>query len=1283
ADGKVYETKYTYHGDSNRVRTVSQSDGTALTIGYEAHGDDYRVKTLQDGQGNTTAYQYVSDSHTRVTLGNSQIDYYFNSNKRLAAIERVIDGQHVREEYEYNNAGQVIEIQNGLGQEKTFFYDDIGNLTTQIDADGVTITNSYNKYNQLISEQKGDNTNYFIYDNNQRLRFTLGADSSVVEYRYNALGQRVSQHVYTKALYSSTERDLTALQSYMSFEDKTQQRSDYSYDFRGQLSTVTRYNSVNSQGQGIDGNTTRYVYDAHGKLLQETTPRGVITQGTDNDFSTTYSYDGLGRLLSKTDANQAQTTYTYDDANQRIGTQYANGLWQTQVFDKAGQLVVNVEGTSLGNNIYGTERIYYNREGQAVATKDKQGAISYTLYDESGNKAATVSKTGAVTRLHYDQAGRVTQTIQYAQKVNTSQWLSSGGAMVKTLAQLDNDLKEQDNHAENRSSYTLYTSAGKIAFKIDAQGYGKEYIYNKTGRLVATKRHAAPLSENAFLRGRLAQLLTPNIHGHFSLKNNDSHTREEKEQFVFERANTSRSTYPYLVSNRNFSLTDNKTIVTELEIGSEASGSYLLAGLDNTHTLSSNKRFRYSVRFTDGKIQVSYYKNSKSIINKTVATYQANQTWVARWDTSSLGVKLSIYNKSTGASTAIVHKLNSADLEGALGINSLYFKAIGNPRPDANGSVIKMKVSQLGELQTVERQTSTSDTGISLFDYKEGDGFHADNSGGVVFRHSDTAESNWPEMTSKNAFSLMEGRSFQTVISITGNTNESYLLAGLDNLEKLSSGNRFRYSLRLRDGEIAASYYNHSREVSNKSLGNYSAGDKLVVRWDMHQNGATLTVYNEELGAHTAKTHSIEVTDTLWYGSTYFKALGPAPSATSGQFKIENIHISDAFKLSHHKSVNVEGDQVIFTRDATSSSQWPSYQSLQGFSLSDNKVIETTFTIGDIAEDSYLLATLDNTLKNRFRYSLKLNSGELEVKYTEAGSARQAIPISRYLGSYNANDTLVARWITDKDGITLQVYKQSEIIGKTWSHRIEVTDEQWDGDVYFKALGNPRKGANGSVINMQKVTISDASRDDYFHYTTAGQLEYKTDPQGYVTQYYYDKAGNEIAQRRYKNTGLPGHIIESPHDRIHHTFYDGQGRVIGSLSADGALTTFTYNKDGQKQSQSTYHNQVRNHIIGMPLALPDGDKTTTRWTYNANGQVERELRADSSETHYHYDAMGQLVEVSKKDAKRGDISTERYQYDQQGRLVSSLDGNQNAELGADATQAQINSKAAQEGARTE
>ncbi|MCF6437002.1 putative Ig domain-containing protein [Pseudoalteromonas sp. MMG022] len=818
ADGKVYETKYTYHGDSNRVHTLSQSDGTKLTIGYEAHNGDYRVKTLQDGEGNTTTYRYLSDTHTRVTLGQSQVDYHFDNNKRLTAVERVVDGQHVREEYDYNSAGQITEVRNGLGQAKTFAYDSAGNLTSQTDGDGVTVTRTYNGANQLLSETLGDNTTHYVYDSNQRLRFTLGADNAVVEYRYNTLGQRVSQHTYTQANYTSTNRSLSALQSFINSQDKTQQQlSEYSYDFRGQLSTVTRYSSVNSQGQGVDGSTTRYVYDSHGKLLQETTPRGVQTTGTDNDYSTTYSYDGLGRVLSKTDANQAQTLYTYDDANQRIGTQYANGLWHTQVFDKTGALISNAKGTSsLGNNSFGLERIYRDEHGRAIAKKDAQNSLSYTLYDKSGNTAATVSNTGTVTRLHYDRAGRVTQTVQYAQKISTAGWLSASGTLTKTLSDLDNILSAQANNEDNRTTRTLYTLGGRKQYEIDPKGYVTEYIYNDKGQLTEQKQYTEPMGDMIY----------------------------------------------------------------------------------RSH-------------------------NSPASID----------AW-SMYDNDPVGATIT-----------------------------------------------------------------------QAFDVEYG----------------------------------------QKVAVLTG------------------SGRGNGYRLR----ENTSTYWD---------------SDNRVISWDMNFNQSH-TVY-----------------------------------------------------------------------------------------------IKVNTTAGD-------------------RY-LTYNPGSL-APFTNGGD--------RYV-VYSIGDTQKGEWQTITRDLQADLHAFQPDVDIVNISAFLVRGSGKIGEVRLSGLNEQASQADARSTTMT--------------YNAAGQLETQTDGEGYVTRYYYDKAGNEIAKRRYANKG----DTASTDDRISHTYYDAQGRVAGTLSADGALTTFTYNKDGQKQSQSTYHTQIRNQAIGAPLVIPTGDKTTTHWSYTANGQVEREIRADKSMTHYSYDAMGNLVE---------------------------------------------------------
>ena len=43
ADGKLYRTSYTYHGDSNRIATLTQSDGSQLTIDYVQVGSEFKV----------------------------------------------------------------------------------------------------------------------------------------------------------------------------------------------------------------------------------------------------------------------------------------------------------------------------------------------------------------------------------------------------------------------------------------------------------------------------------------------------------------------------------------------------------------------------------------------------------------------------------------------------------------------------------------------------------------------------------------------------------------------------------------------------------------------------------------------------------------------------------------------------------------------------------------------------------------------------------------------------------------------------------------------------------------------------------------------------------------------------------------------------------------------------------------------------------------------------------------------------------------------------------------
>jgi YD repeat-containing protein len=53
---------------------------------------------------------------------------------------------------------------------------------------------------------------------------------------------------------------------------------------------------------------------------------------------TNFAYDGMGRVLTSTDANGTRTT-VYDDANSNITVTAASGLTETRSYDSRGRLV--------------------------------------------------------------------------------------------------------------------------------------------------------------------------------------------------------------------------------------------------------------------------------------------------------------------------------------------------------------------------------------------------------------------------------------------------------------------------------------------------------------------------------------------------------------------------------------------------------------------------------------------------------------------------------------------------------------------------------------------------------------------------------------------------------------------------------------------------------------------------------------------------------------------------------------------------------------------------------
>ena len=148
----------------------------------------------------------------------------------------------------------------------------------------------------------------YAYSATNQLRFIVSAEGRVNEYRYNAAGQRLSEIDYTANFYTSVTSAETEIAAWVSaIADKSNSlRTDTTYDFRGNVATVTRFSRTDSAGAGIasaDFSRTTSVYDQAGNLLSRLT--------NDGGQAETYAYDGLGRTIRFTNARGIGTRTRY------------------------------------------------------------------------------------------------------------------------------------------------------------------------------------------------------------------------------------------------------------------------------------------------------------------------------------------------------------------------------------------------------------------------------------------------------------------------------------------------------------------------------------------------------------------------------------------------------------------------------------------------------------------------------------------------------------------------------------------------------------------------------------------------------------------------------------------------------------------------------------------------------------------------------------------------------------------------------------------------------------
>ncbi len=1296
----VYETRYTYTSStSQQISTVTQTDGTSLTFTYEAQG---RVKTVTDGVGTVTTYNYIDADTTEIVVGGNTYTFNFDATGQLKDKSVVVSGQAVTTFYEYDAQGNVSAVINGLGLRTEFGYDEFGNQIWEQDSAGNRIEHQYNAQNQIIREilfatpdpdgiagaqQASDpKVTRFIYDAaGIQLRFVISPEGDVTEYRYNNLGQRTEQLLYREfnAATLITSLDLNSnptLESLTLWTNNIANQElssfDYSlttftYDFRGNLESRTLFESINTLGEGLDGQTLTYQYDAVGRLLSEVTSGGQ---------SRIFTYDGLGRITTNTAPDGNATQYVYSDAQQKVSIESANGLLTTQTFDAAGRLVLLEYGQSIDPDELGNEAWFYDEEGREIGQRYQNGALSYSQYDEAGRLQYTVDVTGAVTEFVYDAAGQIIQTIAYAVAVDTSTWMSTGSPIVSLPASL------ADTQGKDRHTWHFFDDSGRKTHDVDPAGYVTEYQYNGLGQLTHTVQFATSVSVPL-----LSASVPPTVSASDEDRLTQYHYNDDGELFAeLTLHSRGEATENWRVTEYFRDATGNLTgQLTYLQQGINLSGN--AGNIDFVvKKLNADKDARFEQWLynganqviahidTQGKQEVYTYNNNGQLETLREYAERFNLNWVLttkdelpEYDFAKDHLTIFTYN-SLGLVETETRELSNQVTE--------YFyndvgQLIGTQVGDRKGLIELDKLGRVtGTLNGEESASITNVTEANIAALSQTKGVHQTWDVAGRLTSSTDAEGHtryfFYDKADRLAAVVNEiGEAVHYQFNSFGELEETRTYANFLPVNTLSTET-------LNSGDISQiNSYLSTLESAQDSVLEQSYTKRGLL--DVQQNNAGNWVDNDYNAFGDLKQTNTLLSTSQYRVNEYgYSNLGlltrlEVDSAGAG---ITQTTEYDAF------------GRIIETTDANGSAVNFEYNDKSG-SVIQTQVVSGATHRSTISYDVFgrQISIIDASGKATVTKYLDGQRNELivdgennatEITYNQFGEVTD-IRKGPFSGNTIQSDLEHIRYEYDKNGNRVR-----EIIGYASSDAITTEYVFDDNNRRTHTIVDPAGAALTTEFKYDhagrvKSTTNPAGEITVYSYDAKGQLTYVVDEVNAVTYYTYDAVGKKTSQSRYTASITLQKFNPSLIDddfiaaRITNTdnvteyfVYDNAGRLIVNIDAAGGLTRNYFDNTGRVTSQTKFANipsltevqkqqlQVGNLSLAQVNALlPSANLSTDQRTatiYDANGQARFSL---------HKTASGAIVKESE--------------YDEAGRVTRTIAYSTEIAYGASYTEAEI------------
>jgi RHS repeat-associated protein len=353
------------------LKKVTLPDASNLTYTYD---NAHRLTQITDGLGNNIVY-------TPDAMGNHTADHLYDPSG-------VLHRTHSRVINALNQLYQDINAAGTAAVTTTFGYDNNGNQTSSQAPLGRNTSNQYDELNRLTQITDPANAiTRFGYDANGNLTSVTDPRNLPTSYIYNGFGDLKTQASPDTGTAANTYDSGGNL---FTSTDARGALATYSYD------ALNRIRSVAYSKGGTTDQTITFTYD------QGSNGIGHLTGAADASHSLSWTYDGLGRVTSRSQTVGGLTALV------RYG--YTNGdltTLTTPTGQAIGYTYTNHQVTSITvNGATLLSSVKYEPLGPANGWTFGNGTVVTRTYDTDG-KISQISSAGVKT-YSYDNAFRIT-----------------------------------------------------------------------------------------------------------------------------------------------------------------------------------------------------------------------------------------------------------------------------------------------------------------------------------------------------------------------------------------------------------------------------------------------------------------------------------------------------------------------------------------------------------------------------------------------------------------------------------------------------------------------------------------------------------------------------------------------------------------------------------------------------------------------------------------------------------------------------------------------------------